>query len=135
VEPRFLICEVSALPWPHLRFKCANATAFWGARDPAAVLDALSPAQLRACWTHTVDWRPIAELAVELVRAGHEHPSDLALRSLGTPKSWYLVELFSEPIFLNGDQLGNGQHRVCAMKAQGVPLIVIENQTYDPHGS
>jgi hypothetical protein len=120
------------LPWPHLRFKCANAAAFRHTRDHGAVVAELSPTELAGCWTHTVDWARVAAAAVEVVHAGHDRPPQAVLERLGAPLNEHLFWLFAEPILLNGTELGNGQHRVCAMKAQGVPRVPVENPAYDP---
>jgi hypothetical protein len=37
-----------------------------------------------------------------------------------------LWSFFREPIFVSGDVLGNGQHRICAMKLARVPRCLIE---------
>ena len=79
-----------------------------------------------------VDWQKVAALAVEIATAGHDRPPEQALRALGEPLNEHLFWLFADPILLNGDQLGNGQHRVCAMKAQGVSQVPVENPDYDP---
>jgi hypothetical protein len=132
MPPPFVIAKVSGLPWPHYRFKCENADAFRGAHDHAAVLARLAPETLERCWTHTVDWRRVAAVAVDAVSAGHDFPSEDAFRALGRSLGEHLYWLFAEPIFVSGDRLGNGQHRVCAMKAQGVPLVPVENPAYEP---
>jgi hypothetical protein len=90
------------LPWPHNPFKCANAGAFRDARDAAAVIAALTPEQLGACWTHTVDWHRVAGRAIQVVQAGHDHPSDAVYRELGSELGRHLHYLFVEPIFVSG---------------------------------
>jgi hypothetical protein len=39
---------------------------------------------------------------------------------------WAAVRFFREPIWVDGKRLGNGQHRVCAMKVSGVRRCLAE---------
>ena len=79
-----------------------------------------------------MDWHRVAGRAVQVVEAGHNHPPDEVCREIGAELGWHLRYLFVEPIFVSGARLGNGQHRVCAMKAQGMPLVPVENPAYEP---
>jgi hypothetical protein len=47
-------------------------------------------------------------------------------RSLDPETGWAFWSFFREPIFVSGDRLGNGQHRVCALRLAGVERCPIE---------
>ncbi|HEU5061740.1 MAG TPA: hypothetical protein VFT79_01150 [Solirubrobacterales bacterium] len=92
----------------------------------------LSKAQIRHCPYHRPDWNVAARLAIDWWRdRGREgRLEDFALETadakLDAPTQWAAGSFFVEPIWINGSLLGNGQHRVCAMKRAGVPRCLVE---------
>jgi hypothetical protein len=130
--PTWRVVDVNDLPWAHLPFKCR-----WK-RDVAAshcdsfgdFIRSLTPAQIAECEYHVgTDWVIAAHVACELVEAGTTTPDDFSSAAAGHDActGWGIVSFRSHPIFLNGDELGNGQHRVCAMKLADVARCPIEN--------
>jgi len=135
------IVAVDSLPWAHHPFRCRWAARFERltpddapeAERRAAVRDlalSLTPAELAACPYHDADWRMAAETAVALVESGDTSIEALerivaSLRLDGNTAE-ALCSFFSDPIFVAGDGLGNGQHRVCAMKLADVPRCPVE---------
>lgn len=151
-----LIVPVADLPWAHHPFRCpysadfdaavpgpvtphGRATPEWvpefsqAARHPyiAAFARSLTEEQLRRCAYHRPNWRWAAAAAV----AGFERgivpePGEVAREARAAGETSETAEaLYSfwlEPIFLNGPLLGNGQHRMCALKLTGVPRCLIE---------
>lgn len=139
------IAEVSKLPWPQGLFRCANTQAFEAAIPEAdkahaekcqlyveEVARSLSGIQLRRCPYHRPDWNLAARVAIDWWRRrrSEDHPSDfdpaLAEVDLSAETKWAAESFFAEPIWINGPLLGNGQHRVCAMKLAGVPRCLVE---------
>jgi hypothetical protein len=139
------IAEVSSLPWPNGLFRCPNAqllkpSAPEGDADDVEKCQAfveegvrsLSQAQVRHCPYHRPDWKVAARLAIDWWRErGREgQPDDfvlaLAENKLSAATRWAAESFFAEPIWINGPLLGNGQHRVCAMKLAGVPRCLVE---------
>lgn len=139
------IADVSALPWPHGLFRCPNARLFEASipeadRDHAEKCQAfieegvhsLSQARVRHCSYHRPDWKVAARLAIDWwrERGSENQPDDfdlvLAEANLGIATRWAAESFFAEPIWINGPLLGNGQHRVCAMKLAGVPRCLVE---------
>ena len=131
-EPVWLIALVSDLPWADNPFRCRWKTQFdaAGTSDFGEFVRGLTPEELAECPYHdgSTDWVEAARVAVELVEAGGPDPVDGYVQAdthtVCTP--WAIVSFFAEPIFIDGDQLGNGQHRVCAMKLAGVERCPIE---------
>lgn len=135
------IVEVDSLPWPHHPFKCRWTERFErvlaaGAPESehrAAVRDlalSLTPAELAACPYHDADWRAAAAAAVTLAKSGDTSCEALAAviasQEMDDSTAEALCSFFKDPIFLSDDGLGNGQHRVCAMKLAQVPRCPIE---------
>jgi hypothetical protein len=88
----------------------------------------LTPAQIAECRYHATDWMTAARVAVELVEAGATDDDIDAAAEAHDPCTGYAIASFwAEPIFVDGRRLGNGQHRVCAMKLAGVPQCPIED--------
>jgi hypothetical protein len=116
------IVDVGSLPWPHLLFKCRWRDRF--------VLASEAPAALTECPYPAIDWHAAAAAAVALVEAGDASTAAIARaareRKLDPDTSEALFNFFADPIFCSGESLGNGQHRVCAMKLAKVPRCPIE---------
>jgi len=86
-------------------------------------------AEIATCPYHQPDWNLAAERAIEAVRrrtteAGSRVTAETA--GLDHETAWAAWDFFAEPIWIDGDRLGNGQHRVCAMKCAGVLEAPIE---------
>lgn len=90
----------------------------------------LTPAELAECPYHQADWHTAAAAAIKLAQAGDSSGEALAAaiatQQLDSATAEALHSFFAEPIFVSGDGLGNGQHRVCAMKVARVPHCPIE---------
>ena len=88
--------------------------------------------KVKSCEYHRPDWTKAAEVACSLVErglTGDMHAFDLASKEAGLDECtrWAALSFLVEPIFVDGPRLGNGQHRVCAMKMAGVERCPIEN--------
>jgi hypothetical protein len=130
---------VADLPWPHNLFRCGWAERFAAATDhldarselQAATADtarALSPDEVAACPVHQTDWKRAASIAVAVVEAGGDLDDlDRSVEGLEFDLVDAAASFFYHPIFLDGDGLGNGQHRVCAMKLGGAQRCPIED--------
>jgi hypothetical protein len=127
------IAEVAAMPWPFDLFNCdwreragsVEGLDLGGCQAAMrSMVESLSPDEVSACSYHRPDWPLAADTAVALVeRTGDLADDDLATaaRSMDSETAWALYSFVGQPIIWNGGQrLGNGQHRVCAMKLQGV---------------
>lgn len=139
------IADVASLPWPHGLFRCPHTRLPQAsAREPEAGDDekgqafveagvrSLSKAQVQLCPYHCPDWKVAARLAIDWWRdCGREgRLEDFALAAadakLDAATRWAAESFFVEPIWINGPLLGNGQHRVCAMKLADVPRCLVE---------
>jgi hypothetical protein len=130
------IADVEALPWPSDLFRCP-----WRERI-ADVLDGsdesgrqaatrslvlgLTPEEVAACPYHQPDWLLAARTAVALLESDRfslEHLSSAAqVAGMDRDTEEAMYGFIWEPIIWNGGaRVGNGQHRVCAMKLAGVP--------------
>ena len=129
------------MPWPENPFKCRWVTRFTDAVPDDApdsqrreivrdIALRLTPVEVAACSYHGADWRTAAALAIAAVESGETswNALDDAVRasSLDDETTEALLSFFVEPIFVSGTSLGNGQHRVCAMKLAKVPRCPIE---------
>jgi hypothetical protein len=139
------VVAVAELPWPHHPFRCAHAERFSdleqlyppGARETGAVgahwHTTLTPTDYAGCGYHAADWNTAAHAAVQIAQAGI--PTSLAalraaIETLGVPDETAAaaLSLFTDPIGWSPGtpQVTNGQHRVCALRASGAPLAVID---------
>jgi hypothetical protein len=139
------IADVSSLPWPHGLFRCPNTQLLKASTPGADAGDSekcqafveegirlLSEAQVRHCPYHRPDWTVAARLAIDWwrERGREDQLGDFALAvadaRLSAATRWAAESFFAEPIWINGPLLGNGQHRVCAMKLASVPRCLVE---------
>jgi hypothetical protein len=139
------VAEVASLPWGHGLFNCQYNDLFEAAvRDVPpdreevgqsvveAVARSLSSDQLRECPYHPPDWKLAAKVAIECWQECE--PEDdfftigevLARADLPGESRWGAESFFVQPIYVDGPFLGNGQHRVCAMKLAGVDQCLVE---------
>lgn len=101
------------------------------ARNGKLLRDPANKPCFARCSFHKINWQPICRVAVAAVQSYADEAAALkwALQQLGGPCEQHeLRALLSEvPIrWVDGDsRLGNGQHRVCAMKEQHVPWTVV----------
>jgi hypothetical protein len=124
------VAQVDDLPWPRRLFRCHLhddlAEALGAAVDVAAeqaltrtrCLE-LSAVQIATCRYHAPDWRLATDSAVALLeRTGRLDVEDFSLLpQMDEATQWALFSFVAEPIIWGGGgELGNGQHRVCAMK-------------------
>lgn len=138
------VAEVSGLPWPHGLFRCSHARQFDAAlrgipgdppeaaqRTVESAARSLSPDDLRGCDYHGPDWVLAARVAIDCWRSSsREDLADvgdaISRAGLSPQTQWAAESFFVEPIWINGQSLGNGQHRVCAMKLAGVDRCLVE---------
>jgi hypothetical protein len=141
----FYVAEVANLPWGHGLFNCRYSDLFEAAvrevppdreEDGQPLIEAvarsLSSDQLRGCRYHPPDWKLAARTAIECWR--ESEPEDEILRvgeifaraDLPAEALWAAESFFVQPIYIDGPFLGNGQHRVCAMKLAGVDRCLVE---------
>jgi hypothetical protein len=135
------ILSVATLPYPCDLFRCPRRDEYLAlTRDPEsqAVLAsafqsfAADGSKSPSCKYHRPDWTKAAEVACSLVELGHagdmhEFESACKKAALDDCTAWAACSFFDEPISISGHTLGNGQHRVCAMKTQGVARCPIED--------
>jgi hypothetical protein len=154
---RYIILPATArsIPPPIRPFKCAYREDFgrfiWArGLDPRAsssipanvreeFYSQLTEADYHACSYHQADWRTIAAEAVRIVRAMGEYPRswkvEEAVKATSLTESdhgWLLSLLQSNPIRWSGHDFIEGQHRGCALRNCGAPLIV--RGAYGPRG-
>lgn len=139
------VAEIASLPWGHSLFNCHyNDLVEAAVRDVPpdraeagqplveAVARSLSSNQLRGCPYHAPDWKLAAKFAIECWQECE--PEDdfftigeaLARANLPGESRWAAESFFGQPIYVDGPLLGNGQHRVCAMKLAGVDQCLVE---------
>jgi hypothetical protein len=135
------VANVAELPWPHHPFKCAHALELKAAIPDELEFEqcrphverfvrALTPDRLRQCDYHRPNWHWAAASAIFCFERGVEPDYGEAItaaRAAGESDltGEGLYSFYREPIYVSGLVLGNGQHRVCAMKLSGVPLCLI----------
>lgn len=135
------IVAVDSLPWPEHPFRCRWASRFervapenaTEAERRTAVRElalSLTSDELAACPYHDADWHQAAEAAASQVESGDTTweaiEAVIASARLDQDTAEAFRSFFTEPIFVANDTLGNGQHRVCAMKLAKVPRCPIE---------
>jgi hypothetical protein len=134
----WLIADVASMPWPRNLFNCewrdragAVEDLDLGASQVAmrSMVLGLTARELVACPYHRPDWRRAADAAVTLVeQTGQLVEEDLrrTARGMDGETAWALYSFVGQPIIWNGgDELSNGQHRVCAMKLAGASCCPI----------
>jgi hypothetical protein len=130
------IANVADLPCPHFLWKCR-----WADEHSAAIAsethdrdghqraferfaERLSAEHVSECPYHRSDWHLAAETACQVVTEGDPDNDEAweAARRAGADECTAAAAetFFGEPVHVNGDQVGGGQHRVCAMKLTGV---------------
>ena len=138
------VAEVSRLPWPHGLFRSSHKPRFDKAarehpddspaaeqRTVEAVARSLSDDDLRRCDYHAPDWVLAAGVAIDCWRSSEDEDligigDAISHAGLLPPTQLAAESFFIEPIWINGASLGNGQHRVCAMKLAGVKRCLVE---------
>jgi hypothetical protein len=151
-----LVVPVADLPWAHHPFRCPYSREFNAAvprsRVPhghgapewvpefseaarhiyiAAFARSLTEEQVRGCAYHRPNWLWAAAAAVACFERGiRPEPEEVVREARAAGETDETAEaccsFWVEPIFLNGPVLGNGQHRMCALKLAGVPRCLIE---------
>lgn len=137
---------LASMPFAHSPFRCAHKARFTEVRGAAQesgdetvagrlFFEQLDPAAFEECPYHRGDWRRIAEAAGLIVDglAGGAPLQDV-LRSLrarlvlSEDDALWLWSLFDDPICWRPgeDEVVNGQHRLCALRAAGVPCAPVE---------
>jgi hypothetical protein len=144
VREEFRVVRVSSLPYAHNPSRCTHAALFTDARQEGSgrrFFDGLSEEQLAACRYHQLaDWFLVARTSVHFFREYRERlQSDLheaVLKAqLSSADLEQLYGLFVDPIVWGGksDSVTNGQHRICAIRASGARLCVIDHNRFSPY--
>jgi len=135
--------STALLPWPHHLFKCAYAgrarqliRAYTVEGEQAAhaeLFTQLHPDGFAACPYHQGDWPAISAL----VLAFHQAQADgdkaraararAAMSALSPRDEKWATEWLKDHLWWDSDdeQLTNGQHRLCALRAAGVPVVPV----------
>lgn len=138
------VIAVNDLPWPHFLFRCRFSAVFEAAVPSDADDDVraqyveacargIPPRRLPRCEYHRPNWTWAAATAIACWETGDAEQAlqDAAEagRRMGESHDtvWAMYSFFWDPILISGTRLGNGQHRVCAMKLAGVPRCLIED--------
>lgn len=145
-ELQWRVVPVAGLPFPHHLFKCpleeehkrmlveaggvpeCRSTAEERRRAFELFVTRFSD-RIDTCPYHQPDWRLAAEMASAAVDAtGQDQDWFDVLETSGLDREteWAVWESGYEPIWIDGDRLGNGQHRVCAMKVARTVRCPIE---------
>ena len=143
--------SVDQLPSPHHLFRCPFArehkrcVAAVGESSAglAVAFDRFAAAVAPRTWQcdyHHADWETATAAAIAALDDAAPWASSRALASVAAEIAgarggdemtmWMAHSLFADPIFLMRSDLpalGNGQHRVCAMKIAGVMRCVIDS--------
>jgi hypothetical protein len=145
-ETFWRVVRVNTLPFPFHLFRCPFVGTHLRALEAAGadpdsyatpeqcsqafrvfVTDTAS--KLTTCPYHQPNWNLAAAKASTAARGA---PTEAKSRirpdttGLDHETAWAAWSLVAEPLWINGDRLGNGQHRVCAMKCADVLEIPIE---------
>ena len=135
---------MSSLPYAHNLWKCAFAADFeegkWSGAWGRRFFESLTDKQFLACSYHQIaDWQSVAKISVQLFRRFRSQPMsnlDAAMSQLTLEEQdrLHLYLLFHEPIVWGGKApyVTNGQHRICAIRASGARLCVIDHNKFDP---
>lgn len=116
-------------------------TGAWQEDSGRRFYESLSGEQLASCCYHRLaDWRTVAQASVRLFREYRDRfQSDLhdAVLDVSRPRRdcEQLHWLFHDPIVWGGeaDSVTNGQHRICAIRASGARLCVIDHNRFSPY--
>jgi hypothetical protein len=142
MSDRWTIVSANELPFPRHLFRCILEYEHLRILES---IDENEPPRYQRAWEqfarehrsemwrceyHDPDWVTAAKLAVQIVESGRADGAlidyagvlDEVVRAnkLGCASTWVMWSFFEEPILVGGDELGNGQHRTCALKAAGV---------------
>lgn len=139
---RFVLIEPSHLPPPHNPSRCGHYERFKSlavgpTRSDAIVAgtqfqDSLTSDDYRTCEYHQANWGDIVDVCVALLsQLGHEPDLNVVLErlassSLSEDDRLWAWSLFHDPIVIGGGEYTNGQHRGCALRASGAPLVPVE---------
>lgn len=139
------VVRVNELPWPWNPFRCQ-----WRDRFAALIADrdlgdteratlfqematSLSPKEIKSCRFHDADWSVAADVAVDIFRQGMS-PDTADLGALvqavggGAVETDAVRSFWMDPITWSPGSpfVGNGQHRICALKLAGAPAALAE---------
>jgi hypothetical protein len=147
-RPTWRVVDVQSLPFPKHLFRCPFELEHLGCVAAAGdvpdryrraferFVSAMGP-RMRECEYHQADWPLATEAALRAVKSGAAADGGVKLAAelaaVGEPPdsltAWMAWSFFDEPIWVQGQDgpLGNGQHRVCAMKVAGVTRCPIRD--------
>ena len=140
------VVAVADLPWTHNPSRCPHLDRFRTIESlypeeqwtPPVVgaqwFLTLSEQDLEQCDHHSPDWLTVAAASVEIFEgldatATLDTIPELVTARLGnTPEAERCLSLFYEPITWRHchTRVGDGQHRICALKAAGAPFCVVD---------
>lgn len=149
VGEQFRVAQVTSLPYAHNPSNCTHfeelfdKSAEWDGGEGRRFFESLSVEQLASCYYHRLaDWRAVADASVALFRTFEnrtvsELQDAIETWSLPSNERSHLFWIFADPIVWGGEAatIINGQHRVCAIRASGAALCVIDHNGFDPYGS
>jgi hypothetical protein len=145
VSEQFRVARVSNLPYAHNPSRCTQASHFeeakWDGVAGRRFFESLTDEQFRACYYHQLaDWKLVAWTSVQLYRTCRnklksELDAALSQTQLSQADQRELAFLFHDPIVWGGaaPSVTNGQHRICAIRAAGAGLCVIDHNRLDPY--
>jgi hypothetical protein len=120
-------------PWrnAHLKAIAAETKSPDGRRRAfEAFLTEIGTAGIAQCPYHELDWAAAADFTCRQFGGRVYDPERLTTAArdagLGTAAVEGIWEFFSEPVWIDGSRLGNGQHRSCAMRVSGGASCPVE---------
>ncbi len=140
LSEQFRVVQVSSLPYAHNPSRCDNAGLFaeadWDGAAGRRFFESLTDQQRRSCHYHQLaDWKLVAMISVRFFRACRDELMSKLDAALSRQDSRELYWLFHDPIAWGGEApyVTNGQHRICAIRASGARLCVIDHERFDPY--
>lgn len=108
--------------------------------NEAFVMGRVEDGTIRTCWFHQRNWRRISSIAIHAlnrIERGEKPDWDMAARNLRTRSMPDIENVIAQARLLLSahdsiswspeypELIGNGAHRICALKAQGVEATVV----------
>lgn len=149
VREQFRVARVASLPYAHNPSNCTHyeglfdKAAEWDGAEGRRFFESLSAEQLAFCYyDQLADWRLVADASVTLFRTFEsrtvsELQDAIETWSLPSNERNHVFWIFADPIVWGDKEatIINGQHRLCAIRASGAILCVIDHNQFDPYTS
>jgi hypothetical protein len=145
----FNVAAVAEMPWAHNPYNCDHFPRWKALHDETepwldakererrasqALFTQLTKPEFAACHYHRMDWRRVCAIAVDALASDSWDDwyavTGGKLPHLSDCENHALATLFRDPIRITGASISNGQHRICALRAQGVPRVVVNATSY-----